>query len=132
MRLYPPAWITDRENLEDDSFAGFHIRKNTLVGISFYELHRNPEYWDDPHSFKPERFLDGSKEIVTGSYYPFGAGPRMCIGMGFAIYEMILAIAYLVKKYELSTLQEGIRMNPLITLKPVDVKIKLRKREDDK
>ena len=121
MRLYPPAWITDRENYEDDDIAGYHVRKNTLVGVSFYELHRNPKYWKEPDVFKPERFLPENRKDTNGIYYPFGAGPRMCIGMGFAMYEMMLAIAYLVKHYRISTTRSSVEMNPLITLKPVDV-----------
>jgi cytochrome P450 len=128
MRLYPPAWITDRENLEDDSIGDFHIRKDTLIGVSFYELHRNPLYWDQPEKFDPERFLGENKKKTAGIYYPFGAGPRMCIGMGFAMYEMVLAISYLVKNYSLSTTQTDVRLNPLITLKPLGVKVRFAER----
>jgi len=128
MRLYPPAWITDRENLEDDSIKDYYIRKNTLVGVSFYELHRNPAYWDEPDAFRPERFLKENRKDTSGVYFPFGAGPRMCIGMGFAMYEMMLAIAYLVKHYRIRTDKDDIGMNPLITLKPVDVYISVERR----
>jgi cytochrome P450 len=128
MRLYPPAWITDRENLEDDTIGTYHIRKNTLVGVSFYELHRNPNYWEDPDTFIPERFMGERKKETAGIYYPFGAGPRMCIGMGFAIYEMVLAIAHLIQHNELSTTQDEPKVNPLITLKPVDMQIHFSKR----
>ena len=121
MRLFPPAWITDRENLEDDTIKEYHIRKNTLVGVSFYELHRNPKYWDSPDQFKPDRFLGENRKDSAGIYFPFGAGPRMCIGMGFAIYEMVLAVAHLISTYELSTDLTEAKVNPLITLKPVDL-----------
>ena len=63
MRLYPPAWITDRQNVEDDTIAEFNIKKGTLIGISFYELHRNPKYWKHPNKFDPERFLGEQKKI---------------------------------------------------------------------
>ncbi len=128
MRLYPPAWITDRENLEDDTIGDFHLRKNTLIGVSFYELHRNPAYWERPNEFDPERFLGENKKKTAGVYYPFGAGPRMCIGLGFAIYEMVLAISYIVKNYKLSTSQDIIELNPLITLKPIGVEVKFEER----
>ena len=128
MRLYPPAWITDRENLEDDEFAGFSIREDTLVGVSFYALHRHPEYWERPDEFLPERFLGENRKNNPAAYYPFGAGPRLCIGLGFAIYEMTLAIAFLVKNYRLTTEVDEIRMNPLITLKPVGAEIIFKKR----
>jgi cytochrome P450 len=128
MRLYPPAWITDRENLEDDTLGDFYIKDDTLVGISFYELHRHPDYWERPNEFLPERFLGEEKKKSTGIYYPFGAGPRMCIGIGFAIFEMVLAVSHLVKKYELSSQKDSFKLNPLITLKPVGVEVKFEKR----
>lgn len=128
MRLYPPAWITDRENVEDDSLAGFKIKKNTLIGISFYELHRNPKYWDNPDQFIPERFLGEQKKKSMQYFYPFGAGPRMCIGTGFAIYEMCLAISQIVKKYEIKTKNETVKFNPLVTLKPVNIEVSFSKR----
>ncbi|KAA3621418.1 MAG: cytochrome P450 [Flavobacterium sp.] len=128
MRLYPPAWITDRENLADDTIGDYHIRKNTLVGVSFYELHRNPKYWQDPDVFIPERFLGERKKETTGIFYPFGAGPRMCIGMGFAIYEMVLAVSHLVYHYKLSARLNEPKVNPLITLKPVDILINFERR----
>ena len=129
MRLYPPAWITDRENLEDDTIGDYHIRKNTLVGVSFYELHRNPKYWENPDDFVPERFLGEHKKETAGIYYPFGAGPRMCIGMGFAIYEMVMAVSHLVYHYKLNTQLNEPKVNPLITLKPVDILINFERRD---
>ncbi len=131
MRLYPPAWITDRENLEDDTIGDFFVRKDTLVGVSFYELHRNEKYWDDPNSFQPERFLGDRRKDSQGHYYPFGAGPRMCIGMGFAVYEMVLAIYYLVKNYKIKDSGSELKLNPLITLKPVGIKVTFEKRNGD-
>lgn len=128
MRLYPPAWITDRQNLEDDSLAHFNIKKNTLIGVSFYELHRNPKYWKNPDEFIPERFLGDRKKESMQYFYPFGAGPRMCIGTGFAIYEMCLTIAQVVKKYTIKSNNDVIQFNPLITLKPVNVEVSFFKR----
>ncbi|MBJ2122888.1 cytochrome P450 [Flavobacterium sp. IB48] len=128
MRLYPPAWITDRENVEDDSLTEFKIKKSTLIGISFYELHRNPKYWDNPDQFIPERFLGEQKKKSMQYFYPFGAGPRMCIGTGFAIYEMCLAISQIVKKYEIKSKNETVNFNPLVTLKPVNIEVSFSKR----
>lgn len=128
MRLYPPAWITDRQNLEDDSLGQFKIKKDTLIGVSFYELHRNPRYWKNPDEFIPERFLGEQKKESMQYFYPFGAGPRMCIGTGFAIYEMCLTISQIVKKYVIKSNDSVILFNPLITLKPVNVKVSFSKR----
>jgi len=128
MRLYPPAWITDRENIADDELLGYPIRKNTLIGVSFYELHRNPKYWENPSDFVPERFLGGQKKESLQYFYPFGAGPRMCIGFGFAMYEMALVLSYIVKKYRISSPNREIQFNPLITLKPVGAVVTFSKR----
>lgn len=123
MRLYPPAWITDRENIADDALLDYQIRKGTLIGVSFYELHRNPKYWENPERFNPERFLGEQKKQSMQYFYPFGAGPRMCIGMGFAMYEMGLALSYLVRKYQIKSSSPTIPINPLITLKPVGAEV---------
>ncbi|KLT71707.1 cytochrome P450 [Flavobacterium sp. ABG] len=128
MRLYPPAWITDRQNVEDDTLGGYNIKKGTLIGVSFYELHRNVKYWENPDDFNPERFLGEQKKQSMSYFYPFGAGPRMCIGAGFAIYEMCLAIAHIVKKYKITSVETTVQFNPLITLKPVGVEVVFSKR----
>jgi len=123
MRLYPPAWITDRENIVDDTLLGYSIQKGTLIGVSFYELHRNPKYWENPERFNPERFLGAQRKQSMQYFYPFGAGPRMCIGMGFAMYEMGLALSYLVGKYYIKSSSPTVQFNPLITLKPVGAEV---------
>ncbi|QLC66201.1 cytochrome P450 [Flavobacterium sp. LPB0248] len=123
MRLYPPAWITDRQNVEDDSLGKFNIKKDTLIGVSFYELHRNPKYWEEPDQFNPDRFLGEQKKHSMQYFYPFGAGPRMCIGAGFAIYEMCLAISYIIKRYKVVSVGNSVNFNPLITLKPVGIEV---------
>ncbi len=128
MRLYPPAWITDRQNVEDDSLSQFNIKKGTLIGISFFELHRNPKYWSNPDEFIPERFLGDQKKLSMPYFYPFGAGPRMCIGAGFAMYEMCLAISQIVKRYQIKAENSVIEFNPLVTLKPVNVEVSFSKR----
>lgn len=128
MRLYPPAWIVDRENISDDSIGDYNFLKGTLIGISFYELHRNPKYWTDPEKFDPERFLGEQKKESMQYFYPFGAGPRMCIGAGFAIYEMCLTLSYIVKKYEIKATGKDLQLNPLITLKPVGAEVIFSKR----
>lgn len=128
IRLYPPAWITDRQNVTDDTIGSYHIEKETLIGISFYELHRNPKYWDNPEEFNPERFLGEQKKHSMQYFYPFGAGPRMCIGIGFAVYEMCLTLSKIVKKYKIQSVSKEIQFNPLVTLKPVGVEVLFCKR----
>lgn len=124
LRLYPPAWITDRVNIEDDEFKGYALKKGTIIGASIYELHRNKKYWDNPESFIPERFLEDNRKDVLPYYMPFGAGPRLCIGNNFAMYEMILTVSSILKKFNIETDNSLIEMNPLITLKPVGIKMK--------
>lgn len=128
MRLYPPAWITDRENIDDDEFLGYRIKDKTLIGVSFYELHRNPKYWENPEQFNPERFLGEQKKESYKYFYPFGAGPRMCIGLGFAIYEMGLTLSHIIKNYKVISHRKEIEFNPLITLKPVGATITFSRR----
>ncbi|MDJ0645473.1 MAG: cytochrome P450 [Flavobacteriaceae bacterium] len=123
MRLYPPAWITDRVATEDDFLGDYHIKKGTLLGISIYELHRSKQYWQNPEVFDPGRFY-GNKKIDTSYYLPFGAGPRLCIGNNFAMFEMILAINTILKKFEIQSDNKPIEFLPLITLKPVGIKLK--------
>ena len=78
----------------------------------------------NPEKFKPERFAEGR----YSNYYPFGAGPRKCIGNNFAMYEMVLTIAELVSKYRLSSTKEKIGVLPLITLKPKNAILKFDRR----
>jgi cytochrome P450 len=129
MRLYPPAYFIDRVNIEEDEYNGKIVPKGTSLLFSMYEIHRHLDYWDDPEAFRPERFQDAKG--ATAAYFPFGAGPRMCIGNNFAMYEMILAVAELVKKYEISILQiMPIKIKPLITLKPEKAILKFKLRSE--
>lgn len=123
MRLYPPAYIIDRVAIEDDEFEGLQIPKGAMVLMSIYELHRNTTFWEAPNDFKPERFDVSRKKEYQEYYYPFGAGPRMCVGNNFAMYEMILAVTEILKKYKLSTLLEEVAIAPLISLKPLHVNL---------
>ncbi|WP_313112000.1 cytochrome P450 [Aequorivita sediminis] len=118
LRLYPPAYFIDRVNIEDDTFEGMFIPKNSSLLFSLLEIHTDPKNWDEPKKFKPERFSDVNAKEYSGHYFPFGAGPRMCIGNNFAMYEMILAIAEIVKTYKISEKNSPIEIKPLITLKP--------------
>ncbi|MEZ4803332.1 MAG: cytochrome P450 [Gelidibacter sp.] len=128
MRLYPSAWITDRVALEDGILGNYHIRKGTLIGISIYEMHRNKRYWKHPESFEPNRFSDENRKETASYYMPFGAGPRLCIGNNFAMYEMMLTVNTILNEFNIETNKKDVKINPLITLKPVDVEMKFTKR----
>jgi cytochrome P450 len=127
MRLYPPAYFIDRVNIEEDYFNDLTIPKGSTLLFSVYEIHRHPDFWVNPEAFLPERFLDESIKF-SKNYYPFGAGPRMCIGNNFAMYEMILAILSLVEKYEIIEKKSPIQIKPLITLKPFEAVLRFKER----
>ena len=124
MRLYPPAYFIDRVNIEDDEYEGKFIPKGSSLLFSMYEVHRHSKYWKNPEEFNPSRF----DEAKTDAYYPFGAGPRKCIGNNFAMYEMIMAIAELMKRYSIEAKQPTIEITPLITLKPKNAILKFNRR----
>ncbi|WP_299532844.1 cytochrome P450 [Ulvibacterium sp.] len=127
MRLYPPVYFMDRVSLAEDTLEGHVFKTGTVWLMSIYELHRHVDFWEDPDHFVPERFVADGKRDFSGQYFPFGAGPRMCVGNNFAMYEMLMTIAFLVRKYQLSTTRE-IKVHPLISLKPSEAFVKFTAR----
>ena len=121
MRLYPPAWIISRKAQDDDEIGGYHIPKGALVVTSPYVTQRMPDLWPEPEAFRPERF---SAEESTGrhryAYYPFGGGPRLCIGNGFATTEAALIIATVAQRFTLRNLHptRPLAVEPGVTLRP--------------
>ena len=128
MRLYPPGYVIDRIAIESVEFEGHKFTKDSLLSMSIYELHGHPDFWGFPEEFKPDRFDPENKKGFSNHYCPFGAGPRMCVGSNFSMYEMILTIAEILKKYRLTTPLETVEINPMISLKPRAVPIKFVKR----
>ncbi|WP_339712302.1 cytochrome P450 [uncultured Kriegella sp.] len=128
MRLYPPAYFMDRVNLEEDSFNGFIFEKDSSLLFSIYEIHRHPELWETPEKFMPERFQFDKARNYSSFYFPFGAGPRKCIGNNFAMFEMIMTVIQLVKRFEIIPVKDEIEINPLITLKPKNALVAFKKR----
>ncbi len=101
MRLYPPAPSLARRAKEADVICGQEIPANTAVLITPYVVHRHKLLWDDPDAFKPERFLPGNREKIDRfAYIPFSQGPRICIGAAFAMQEGMIALAEIMKRYE--------------------------------
>lgn len=120
LRLYPPAWLISRKAREDDEIAGFAIPKGSLVVTSPYVTHRMADLWPDADAFRPERF---SPEASAGrhryAFYPFGGGPRLCIGMGFAMTEAALIIAMVGQRFVLRPVSgHPIAVEPGVTLRP--------------
>jgi cytochrome P450 len=120
LRLYPPAWIITRRAVGEDCIGGYPLKAGTLVIISPYTLHRNPEFWEDPEVFNPDRF---APELVESrprfSYLPFGGGPRLCIGDSFARMEAQLILTTVLKRFRLSLAAgQQVEVEPLVTLRP--------------
>lgn len=127
MRLYPPAYFMDRVNIKADTFNEMEFEAGSNLLFSVYEMHRHPKLWEQPSVFKPERFLEGSRQF-SSQYFPFGAGPRKCIGNNFAMFEMIIAVTELVSRFKIYPNFKEIEITPLITLKPKNAFLRFEER----
>lgn len=120
LRLYPPAWILEREATVDDVVGGYRIRAGTTVYLPIYSVHRDGRWWPDPLRFDPERFLgEPDRDRPRCAYLPFGAGRRVCIGSQFALLEATLVAATIAQRYSLD-LVDGATVEPeaTVTLRP--------------
>jgi cytochrome P450 len=125
LRLYPPAWVITRSADGPDELAGYAIPAGSAVLLSPYVTQHDPKLWDDPEGFDPERFAP--ERIAPGAeearpryaYYPFGGGPHLCIGAGFAIMEATIVLAAVCRRLRLD-LEPGrpVAIDPLVTLRP--------------
>ncbi len=120
MRLYPPAWIIGRRALSEYSVAGYTIPTRSIVVASQWVTHRDPRWFPEPERFDPERFRPEAKASRPKfSYFPFGGGPRVCIGEGFAWMEGVLLLATLARRWRLRLAPgQEIVPAPSITLRP--------------
>ena len=120
LRLYPPAWITNRQAIAEDEILGHLIPAGAFVSLSPYVLHRHPNYWDNPDDFDPERFAPGGGNgRPRFAYFPFGGGPRQCIGQSMALVEAQLVLATLLGRCRLRPVSEGsVEAEALATLRP--------------
>ena len=119
LRLYPPGWLLSRRALGADVLAGFEIPAGADVLLSPYLLHRHPRFWPDPDAFKPERFAsENEAERSRFAYMPFAAGPRHCIGETFALYEMLMHLYKVARRYRLTYLPtEPVELEAQINLR---------------
>lgn len=119
LRLYPPAYIMARESIEPCQLGGYEFGPGTTILFSQWVTHRDPRFFDDPDAFRPERWLDGLEErLPPGAYYPFGAGPRRCIGEGFALLEAATVISTIARRFSFRLLPgEPVVPEPLVTLR---------------
>ena len=121
MRLLPPNPIIARQAIADDSIGGFHIKAGSIIALSQYLTHRLEEHWDDPETFDPERF---APENLAGrhrfAYFPFGGGPRQCIGKGMAMMNVSLSIAAIAQQYRLRLIpNHTVKFGIEVTLQPL-------------
>jgi len=131
LRLYPPAWIIGRQGLNAEKMGEYNMPAMCTYGIPVYVIQRSKEYWTDPNKFIPERFNEeNSASIPKFAYFPFGGGPRLCIGQMFAIYEMQISMFILWKHFDFIILPDyKLEIEPLITLrtkKPIMMKINFK------
>jgi cytochrome P450 len=131
LRLYPPAPGFGREPIEDVQLGGFEIPRGSLVLVNTFALHRDPRFFPEPLRFDPERFAPGWEErIPRYAYLPFGGGPRVCIGNGFATLEAQLIVASIAQCWQF-LLEPGQEIVPvqLVTVRPkngIRMKLQLR------
>jgi cytochrome P450 len=120
LRLYPPGWLITRRAIEADELGGFSIAPRTDVFISPYLLHRHPEFWSDPEEFKPERFAGAdTEERHRFAYIPFAVGPRHCIGENIAMFEMLVHMHTMARRFRLRrATDEPIELEAQINLRP--------------
>jgi cytochrome P450 len=117
MRLFPPAWVVTRSAIADDEVDGFLVPAGALVIVSPYVTHRDPALWPNPEGFDPLRFE--ASEQPRYAYFPFGGGPHLCIGAGFAMMEAQIVLATVAQHVRLDLVPgHPVEAEPLVTLRP--------------
>jgi cytochrome P450 len=120
MRLYPPAWGLARKALEPHTIAGYEIPRGAIVSANQFTMHRDPRWYPEPLKFDPERWTEEAKASRPKfAYFPFGAGPRQCIGEGFAWMEGVLLLATIAQRWQFRLAPgQRVETKPVITLRP--------------
>jgi cytochrome P450 len=120
LRLYPPVWVVTRAALAPDAIGGYRIDPGDNMLLSQYLTHRHADFWEHPEVFDPDRFLpERSAGRPRFAYFPFGGGPRQCIGNQFALMEAAAVLARIAQRFEISLVPEHrIELDPSITLRP--------------
>jgi|SRR5579859_142937 len=119
LRLYPPAFGITRQSIKADDLGGYRVPANAGITLVFYNVHRDPRFWNEPERFDPERFTpERSAGRLPFAYLPFGAGPRQCIGNQFALTEAQMVLASIAQRYQLRLVPgHPVRPHPLFTLR---------------
>jgi cytochrome P450 len=120
LRLHPPAYVLGREAIRGTTVGGHRVPRGWTVFLAQSILHRDPRYWHEPDKFLPERWLDGStKDLPKFVYFPFGGGPRICIGNTFAMMETVVVLAEVARRFHFErTDSEPLEPMPSITVRP--------------
>jgi cytochrome P450 len=132
MRLYPPAFGLGREAIHDCDIGGYRVPKGTQVFMFQWATQRDARFYDKPNEFRPERWTeDFIEHLPKYAYFPFGGGPRACIGASFATMEIILCLATIGQKFRLEIDQDHpVSIYPAMSLRPKDgIKVVIRNRE---
>ncbi len=120
LRLYPTVWLLGREATEPCEVGGYEVPVGRTIFMSQWVIHRDPRFFDEPLTYRPERWEDGlARRIHRYAYFPFGGGPRICIGNGFALMESVLLLATIARRYRLTLAPDAvITPLPTMTLRP--------------
>lgn len=120
LRLYPPAWVFERQAVVADKLGGYPIEPGAIVGLCPYVIHRHPDHWENPEGFDPERFRpERAEKRARYAYVPFGGGPRSCVGNHFAMMEGQILLAMIVREHRLALEpSHKVELDPVITLRP--------------
>lgn len=120
MRLYPPVWLIDRRANKDTEVGGVRIPKDSIVLMPQWVLHRDPRFFEDPDAFRPERWIrEPTDKRPKYSYYPFGGGPRVCLGEPFAMAEGVLVLASIAQNWRIRSVSDEVpELLPSIVLRP--------------
>ena len=120
MRLYPPAYAVGREAIEDTEIGGFRVPRNTQLFAFQWVTHRDPRFFNLPNDFDPDRWAtDSIQNLPRYAYFPFGGGPRQCIGNYFAMMEVVLLLATIGQRFKFSMVQDHpVEVLPVLSLRP--------------
>lgn len=130
LRVYPTVWLLGREAIERVELGGYILPRGHTVWLSQWVVQRDERWFEEPERFRPERWLDGlAKRLHRYAYFPFGGGPRVCIGNQFAQVEAVLLLATIARRFRLR-LRPGaqVRAIPTMTLRPTGMPMVVEKR----
>ena len=122
MRLYPPAWGVGREAVKECEIGGYRVRKGAQIFMMTWAVHRDPRLFDAPEEFRPERWAgEEIKQLPKYAYFPFGGGPRLCVGNTFAMTEAVLCLASIARRFRFTPAPgHSVSPMPAMSLRPRD------------